>query len=113
MVLGCHQGAMYSFYINTLAARISFLRIRSFLLECGTRLPQDACPTVGDLMFDESSVMQEMDTFCAQGASVVTQRATHTPICIKRRVRGAYLNEWHRRLSNGSLEDMLLCYFDV
>jgi hypothetical protein len=86
VILGCHQGAIYSWdlmcaheQLRGLDRRLSFVRIRDWLQSCGTRFSSRAgsvtCPDLFSL--DSASVVQELVQLLQGGVFEPTLRHTH------------------------------------
>ncbi len=114
VLLGCHQAAMWSFRVEGLDRRLSFVMIKRFLSECGTRL-EGVCPGwLGDDECCEEAVLRELDMHAAK-THIPTVRHTHSVgnVLIHGRAQAVYVNRFHRRLRGGvdtAGTDDLLCY---
>eukprot|EP01091_Cochliopodium_minus_P016031 TRINITY_DN587_c0_g1_i1.p1 TRINITY_DN587_c0_g1~~TRINITY_DN587_c0_g1_i1.p1 ORF type:complete len:340 (-),score=57.23 TRINITY_DN587_c0_g1_i1:56-1075(-) len=96
VILGCHQGAVFGFSCRTLDQRISYLRIKEFLVKCGVPFSKES-PSNFFVEFDEKSVLHEMNNYISEEV-METSRDTHSGKKIKRKKIANYLNKWHERL---------------
>ncbi len=117
VLLGCHQGAIWSFRVEGLDRRLSFVMMRRFLLDCGTALP-GACPGwLGPDGCGEEAVLRDLDELTAAGLPP-TERHTHSQggaAVIRGRERAQFVNRWHRRMRGGpdtEDTDTVLCFIE-
>lgn len=104
-MLGCHMGAVYSTTLFNLDTRLSFVRIRKFLLSHGALLAENEC-TISRAV-GEKEVLDELDRLVTSIAnkSVTNQptiRYTHTlkreGAIILRNEIGDFVNQWHAKM---------------
>jgi hypothetical protein len=130
VILGCHQGAVYSYSLHDLERRLSFFLIHRYLTESGVRFAEGSCPfsgvpvTLEELLNDldltvasEKFVQEQRDQghlVTVRGESV---RHTHTSrdggVIIRKRNVADYVNKWHRDQRKGRADARLLLYFDT
>jgi len=90
VALGCHQGAL--FYPNSLDSRLSFIRIKSFMEECGSPVSESIKYMYS---ISEQDCLNQMEAEC-NNTPPNSIRYTHSRenVVILRGDDGEYLN-WH------------------
>jgi hypothetical protein len=93
VTLGCHQGAL--FFPTNLETRLSFLRIKAFLQECGTIFNEDL-----DLYYPipEQYCLSEIEEECQRNLPSIRYSHSQTNAVIIRESQGEYLNLHHYEL---------------
>jgi len=90
VTLGCHQGAI--FMPTTLSTRLSFLRIKTFFEECGTKF--------NDILKDQYPIsledcLSELEQECARQETSTRGAHCQVSTAIVRETEGDYLNYHH------------------
>jgi len=93
VTLGCHQGALF-FPVN-LETRLSFLRIKTFLLQCGTVFDE----SLNQLYpIPELYCLREIEEECLLDIPSTRNAHSQTNAVIVRESTGEYLNLFHYEL---------------
>jgi len=90
VTLGCHQGAL--FFPNNLETQLSFLRIRTFLSECGTQF-LDIIDT--DFPISEENCLNQIQVECTTPQPSIRYCHSRDSATIVRRAEADYLNRHH------------------
>jgi len=93
VTLGCHQGAL--FFPNTLETQLSFLRIKTFLSECGTQF-LDTIDT--NFPISEENCLAQIQEECGKLDSSIRYGHSRDSATIVRQTDGDYLNLHHYHL---------------
>jgi len=101
VTLGCHQGAL--FYPNILETQLSFLRIRTFLSDCGTQFPETI-----DLQYPISveDCLAQLQVEIARVEPSIRYSHSRNSATIVRDTQGDYLNFHHYHLRKKMGEDV-------
>jgi hypothetical protein len=100
-ILGCHQGAVWSFAMaKCLDRKLSFVLIKSYLEETGL-LFGEKCPFLDVKRLSTAQVIAELDDFCTsrRALHVARARLTHCAAPVKiwqKKGDFPYLNVWHK-----------------
>lgn len=105
--LGCHQGALFQPKKRDIASRLSFVRIRAFLLSVGTTFTQEGDQFADgvserECLQDMGELMQPNYSYWRQLHSTALKRfghSRHKGSLIVRHKTGSFLNKHHQQLS--------------